>query len=153
MNNEPDYDNLYFARKPMTQKIFDTDNAEDMALLWSILPDEVIQIDNLSEDYGEYRLKSDKGESHIECDIILILWHDKKEITRPKNWESMIGCVGWFSSHKDAKKDDMILGLLDKYNKNDNLGRCFYCHCDTWYKYFFPAKKCDVKFYGVDKDE
>ena len=135
----------------MTQRIFDIENEKDYADLWDILPDEA---DIIKKDIMGCQVwmkhKKDTG-YNLEC--IKINWHDKTEITRPKNYESMIGCVGWFANHKNATKDDMIFGKLDKYNKNDGLGRCFYCHCDTWYKYFLPAEKCDVKFYGVDKDE
>lgn len=67
----------------MTQKIFDTDNEEDMALLWSILPDNATVIRNLHEDYGEYRIEGVIGESHIDSDLLAINWHDKTEITRP----------------------------------------------------------------------
>lgn len=141
----------------MTQRVFDVENEKDVADLWNILPDDATKIIKIlfwkKQSFGcKVFIEGEENFGYnLEC--ININWHDKTEITRPKNFESMIGCVGWFSSHKDEKKDDMIFGILDKYNKNDNLGRCFYCHCDTWYKYFFPAKKCDVKFYGVDKDE
>lgn len=138
----------------MTQRVFDVENEKDMQDLWDILPDEVVLIkQRFADGSGLVFLKGQGGALFDEMKIIAINWHDKTEITRPVNYKNMIGCVGWFSSHKNTKKDDMIFGILNAYNKNDNLGRCFYCHCDTWYKYFFPAKKCDVKFYGVDKDE
>lgn len=136
----------------MTQRVFDRENEKDMADLWDILPDEIQVIYNCMDMPVYYSTSSEiDGVIPTPIGLFKINWHGKTEITRPKNCESMIGCVGWFANHKNASKDDMIFGKLDKYNKNDNLGRCFYCHCDTWYKYFFPAKKCDVKFYG-DKE-
>lgn len=137
----------------MTQRVFDIENEKDMQDLWEILPDWVDLIKKADKNYNYDSMFSKKLAFAKDCCILKINWHDKTEITRPKNYESMIDCVGWFANHRNATKDDMIFGILDAYNKNDNLGRCFYCHCDTWYKYFFPAKKCDVKFYGVDKDE
>lgn len=104
----------------MTQKVFDTDNADDMALLWDILPDEVYKIENRFEDYGEYFFKGFKGEGHIDADLILIDWHDKTEITRPiqEATEADIGklCKFWNDDGLHA------LGvLLNIYNgENDN---------------------------------
>ena len=135
----------------MTQRIFDVENEKDMQDLWDILPDWADKITKGENKKYDVIWNTELHASY-RC-LIKINWHDKTEITRLKNYESMIGCVGWFANHKNATKDDMIFGKLDKYNKNDGLGRCFYCHCDTWYKYFLPAEKCDVKFYGVDKDE
>lgn len=79
MNNEPDYDNLYFERKPMTQRIFDTDNAEDMALLWSILPDDAIRISLISGDIIHIEFEDDETNSRL----YKINWHNKTEIERP----------------------------------------------------------------------
>jgi len=137
----------------MTQRVFDIENEKDVQDLWDILPDKIKTIYKDSKGFPVYFINSPEIDGVIPCPVGLfkINWHGKTEITRPENYENMIGCVGWFSYHKKIKKDDMIFGILDAYNKNDNLGRCFYCHCDTWYKYFFPAKKCDVKFYG-DKE-
>ena len=130
----------------MTQRIFDVENEKDMADLWDILPDDANEIEKDGGGIFIYYKNEDCARNFVE--VFSIDWHDKTEITRPKNYESMIGCVGWFANHKNATKDDMLFGELDRYNKNDALGRCFYCHCDTWYKYFLPAEKCDVKFYG-----
>ena len=89
----------------MTQKIFDTDNAEDMALLWSILPDDVVKIENCFEDYGEYHICTDMGKFHIDPNLILINWHDKREISRPiqEATEQDIGklCRFWNDESED----------------------------------------------------
>lgn len=79
----------------MTQRIFDTDNAEDMALLWSILPDDVCNIGKWRDNH----LKGiDEGELFY-CDVIEINWHNKREITRPiqEATEADIGklCCFW----------------------------------------------------------
>ena len=65
----------------MTQKVFDTDNAEDMALLWSILPDRIEEIEK-KDNNDEILLMYDNG-WFDETGIIKINWHDKTEITRP----------------------------------------------------------------------
>jgi hypothetical protein len=84
----------------MTQKIFDTDNAEDMALLWSILPDMVKRIEkeetNELNPYHKYMA----GDFCLGgCCYINIDFHDKTEITRPiqEATEQDIGklCAFW----------------------------------------------------------
>lgn len=66
----------------MTQKVFDTDNAEDMALLWSILPDEVLEI-RKNVDMATYFFTESIFWGSIPAEIIKINWHDKTEIVRP----------------------------------------------------------------------
>ena len=85
----------------MTQKIFDTDNAEDMALLWSILPDSCRKItvgnmwDCIREDDERFSFRS----------LFKINWHDKTEITRPiqEATEADIGklCRFWNDESED----------------------------------------------------
>lgn len=132
----------------MTQRIFDIYNEKDYADLWDILPDWVTTIKKTEKDciflISENGIKY--GPQHIK-----INWHDKTEITRPVNYEDMIGCVGWFKHHKETIDECSVFGILDKYNENDNLGRKFYCRSDTWYEYFTPAKKSELKFYGDDE--
>ena len=78
----------------MTQRIFDTDNAEDMALLWSILPDSCRKItvgntwDCIWEDDERFSFRS----------LFKINWHDKTEITRPiqEVTEADIGKICYF---------------------------------------------------------
>ena len=59
----------------MTQKIFDTDNADDMALLWSILPESITKLtptDTFCITSDTYTFRGG---------IIKIDFHDKREIT------------------------------------------------------------------------
>lgn len=98
MNNEPDYDNLYFEEKKMTQRIFDVENADDMEDLWDILPDKIIKITK-PEIKG---FPCFSGYDSIRTsDLIKINWHDKTEITRPiqEATEADIGklCIFWDS--------------------------------------------------------
>ena len=72
----------------MAQKIFDTDNEEDMALLWSILPDNIIRIRRIPEvGTKNYKgLAFDSKEKSIfgtwTDAFPKIDWHDKIEIIR-----------------------------------------------------------------------
>lgn len=113
MNNEPDYkDNLYFERtNKMTQKIFDTDNADDMALLWDILPESITKLTPIDA----FCITSDtytfiKG-------IIKIDFHNKREITRPiqEATEADIGklCIFWWDYEELS-----YFGILNKIEVN-----------------------------------
>jgi hypothetical protein len=128
----------------MTQKIFDTENKEDMGLLWSILPDDVVRISPLTSKANRIEFEDDE----FSTILLKINWHDKTEITRPVNYEDMIGCVGWFSNKKEDKK--YCFGILDIYDDKDesNDGKNFHCSLIGWYKHFTPAKKSELKFYG-----
>lgn len=131
----------------MTQRIFDIENEKDYADLWEIVPDEAEKarkvktgIEFLDKDNEPclYIHDGDGGAS-----IIKINWHDKTEITRPVDYKSMIGCVGWFWDNDD---DEKSLGILTGYfpetgfpfvkgnNGND-------------YSNFRPAKKSELKFW------
>ena len=106
----------------MTQKIFDTDNAEDMALLWSILPVNTYKV--VRED--KYRIllydNSDFCFGSVSDDIININWHDKTEITRPiqEATEDDIGkiCVFW----NDSEKYYGILSSIKNYPLGTRYG-------------------------------
>lgn len=84
----------------MTQRIFDTDNEEDMALLWSILPEYITSIYQKKEGvtcFSNWVLGNDK--ESFPLGFISITWHDKTEITRPiqEATEQDIGklCAFW----------------------------------------------------------
>jgi hypothetical protein len=125
------------------QKIFDVDNKEDMDLLWSILNDNVTQIEKRNNN-GVVVVCYDNGYDD-ETGILKINWHDKTEITRPVNYEDMIGCVGYF-------RDEYVDGCLEVLKSYNNLNEYpFETTKNTVYKYFTPAKKSELKFYGEDK--
>jgi hypothetical protein len=124
----------------MTQKIFDTDNKEDMDLLWSILPDDVVRINPVTSKANRIEFEDDE----FSTILLKINWHDKTEITRPVNYEDMIGCVGWFENEERAK----FLGILTGITESDENGYVFCRNHALWYKYFTPAKKSELKFYG-----
>jgi hypothetical protein len=139
MNNEPDYDNLYFERKPMTQKIFDTDDAEDMALLWSILPDDAYSIKK-SMGCQTWRRKGDDAGYYFE--FVKINWHNKTEITRPiqEATEDDIGkiCCFW-----NEDTDYCVFGFLTKItphiteankSKYQYMNKNYYNHCRRFTK-------------------
>lgn len=115
----------------MTQRIFDTDNADDMALLWSILPDGIIKIspNNLAE---ETSLWSELNLFTLPIGLIKINWHDKTEITRPiqEATEADIGklCYFWDDEFKGygilTHKD--VVGGKPYYLADDNST---YDHC------------------------
>lgn len=124
------------------QRIFDIENEKDMQDLWEILPKETYKI---TLDDGRYLLY-DRDDFCIASTsgIIKIDWHDKTEITRPIDYEDMIGCVGWFDSYGD----EIGLGILTKVAQNDKDGHCFLKNNNIWCKTFRPAKKSELKFYG-----
>lgn len=129
----------------MTQRIFDIENEKDMQNLWDIVPDGVYKItQGAYSNINTYWV----GERYsFDSTLIAINWHDKTEITRPVDYESMIGCVGWF----DGCGDEIRLGILTKVAQNDEDGYCFLKNNNIWCKNFRPAKKSELKFWGEDK--
>ena len=125
------------------QRIFDIENKKDMQDLWDIFPTNIYRIEHRkSEIY-----LCNENYFYIACipdDIIKINWHKKTEITRPVDYESVIGCVGWF----DGCGDEIRLGILTKVAPNDEGGYCFLKNNNIWCKNFRPAKKSELKFYG-----
>lgn len=103
----------------MIQKVFDTDNADDMARLWDILPDDVYKIENRFEDFDEYYFEGFKGEGHIDADLILIDWHGKTEITRPiqEATDDDVGKLCKFWTGKDSAVG--ILKEIGDYSSAD----------------------------------
>ena len=82
----------------MTQRIFDVENEKDMADLWDILSEEVIEIKK--QAYGpSFKYYGDNNNVVSITSIININWHDKTEITRPieEATEQDFGkiCVFW----------------------------------------------------------
>lgn len=103
----------------MTQKVFDTNNAEDMALLWSILPDWAEKIKKSSQAYNYYVFK--------------INWHDKTEITRPiqEATEDDIGkiCYFWENDETDPPEYGILQYIYtDETEKSYQLG----CNGGHW---------------------
>ncbi len=130
----------------MTQKIFDTDNEEDMKLLWSILPTNTFKIRGMNGQ-ATYLFEDDnKCYASICEDIIRINWHNKTEITRPINYEDMIGCVGWFNDTGIVNTKTDRLSILVSYKKDNEY--YFKDVFDGTWKSFTPAKKSELKFYG-----
>lgn len=128
----------------MTQRIFDIENEKDMADLWDIVSEETANIKG-GNNQPSYLFDSDnKVFDSISQNVIKINWHDKTEITRPVEYESMIGCVGWFSDSLDDKK--AYLGILKEISENGFKfkGELY----DWWYSYFTAAKKSELKFWG-----
>lgn len=84
----------------MTQKIFDTDNAEDMALLWSILPESITNLTPID------KFLYTPGNSIFTSGIIKIDFHDKTEITRPiqEATEADIGKLCYFWDYDEQKE-------------------------------------------------
>lgn len=115
----------------MTQRIFDIENEEDMKLLWSILPSRIKYIEKTKPFTYDGKLK-----------LIKINWHDKTEITRPVNYEDMIGCVGWFWDSDDGEKS---LGVLTGYYPE--TGFPFVNNANYDCLNFRPAKKSELKLY------
>lgn len=71
----------------MTQRVFDTDNEQDMKDLWNILPDWAYKVFlEKIECFDRPRVVvlSEEGKYHLVSDLISINFHDNTEITRPK---------------------------------------------------------------------
>ena len=117
----------------MTQRIFDIENEKDMQDLWNILPSRIKHITKANPFTCDGKLK-----------LFNIAWHDKTEITRPVNYESMIGCVGWFWDNDDEEKS---LGILTEYTPETGFP-FVKCNNDNTYSNFRPAKKSELKFFG-----
>jgi hypothetical protein len=131
----------------MTQRIFDIGNEEDMKLLWSILPDFITSVYQKKESVTSISnwVQRDDGVAY-PLNFISLRWHDKTEITRPVNYESMIGCVGWFWDNDDEEKS---LGVLTEYNPETGFP-FVKGNNDNTYSNFRPAKKSELKFWGED---
>lgn len=129
----------------MTQRVFDIENEKDMADLWDILPDDIKTVEKWNDCY-----LSGKEPTLFYCDIIRINWHDKTEITRPVDYEDMIGCVGWFWDNNDEKKTLGVLTLTG-YSPKGNFRFVQGNNYDV-YSNFCPAKKSELKFYGGNND-
>lgn len=129
----------------MTQRIFDIENEKDMQNLWDILPDWATTIKKTEKDC--VFLISENGIKYGP-QYIKINWHDKTEITRPVDYEKMVGCVGWFW---DNTEDCKVLGILIKYNEEKPLYP--FCRNTTvsFYSHFHPAKKSELKFWEEEE--
>lgn len=128
----------------MTQRVFDIENEKDMDLLWSILPDDINKIKKHTERINHFYDKSDV----CYTGLININWHDKTEITRPENYENMIGYVCWFWDDDPNQKE---LGILTKIDNDDIYGCNYKIGEQDYYKNVAPAKKSELKFYKADK--
>lgn len=122
------------------QRIFDVENEKDMQDLWDILPDEAYSIKK-SMGCQTWRRKGENTGYYFE--FVKINWHDKTEITRPVNYEDMIGCVVYFYNEPEYKS----LGIL----KREIDGRTFVDELGGFWNYVEPAKKSELKFYGEEK--
>lgn len=118
----------------MTQRIFDVENADDMALLWSILPSGINKLspNKLSQ---ELSLWSDLNLYTLPIGLIKINWHDKTEITRPiqEATEQDIGKLCYFWEGKDFAIG-VLKGIgddstLDIYCMEDGKSGVWFAHC------------------------
>lgn len=133
----------------MTQKIFDTDNAEDMALLWSILPDDKVKAE---VGCGEVILTSKKGYKYHIGDFIQINWHDKTEITRPiqEATKADIGKLCRFSLSEKARcsisltEENDVFGILTEIN-NNGTQTLYLRDRDVWFNHCRRLTKKEIE--------
>lgn len=123
----------------MTQRIFDIENEKDMQDLWDILPDDVERLKK-NQPNTEYCVYVYSDLAMFITKMLKINWHDKTEITRPVNYENMIGCVVYFYNEPEYKS----LGVL----KEEIDGRTFIDELGGYWDYIEPVKKSELKFYG-----
>lgn len=99
----------------MTQRILDVENAEDMKLLWSILPDEVYKIKK--EEHNCFNALMYFSNGQTIRPYLKINWHDKREITRPiqEATEQDIGKLCCFWNDKSEEFFGRLGHIGDKY--------------------------------------
>jgi len=121
------------------QRIFDVENKEDMDLLWSILPDDVVRI--LKSCHTSEKYYGENNNVVGITNFFNINWHDKTEITRPVNYDNIIGCVCWFwdGEQKPARP---VLSVLWRYDD----GR-FWTVRRVPFEHFMTVQKSELKFY------
>ena len=125
------------------QRIFDIENEKDMEDLWDILPDDAYSIKK-SMGCQTWRRKGENTGYYFE--FVKINWHDKTEITRPIEYDNVIGCVGWFwdGEQKPARP---VLSVLWRCDFDG-----FWTVRRELFEHFMTAKKSDLKFYGDEDD-
>lgn len=117
----------------MTQRIFDVKNAEDMALLWDILPDDVYKIKK--EEHNRFNALMYFLDGHSIRPYLILNWHDKTEIVRPiqEATEADIGKLCKFWTGKDFAIGILeIIGdksSLDVYCMEDSRSGVWFAHC------------------------
>ena len=128
----------------MTQRIFDIENEKDMVDLWEILPEEIYEIRKGygdSEEDNTFFFKKGNASTFL----FNINWHGATKITRPVNYEDMIGCVCKFSTCP-IRIGGSFIGVLDNIDK-DSPSK-FHVKGGGWFEYCEPAKKSELKFWG-----
>ena len=127
----------------MAQRVFDKDNKKDMADLWDILPESIERIvKDETPEGNSYNRYYAKDYCYGGCAFIKINWHDDTVITRPVNYENMIGCVGWFW---DDEERERALGIFTDYNPE--MECCFIYNGNVACSHFRPATKAELKFW------
>lgn len=131
----------------MTQKVFNIDNADDMALLWDILPDEIKTVEKWNDCYI-----SGKEPTLFYCDIVKINWHDKTEITRPiqEATEADIGKLCRFSLSEKARcsisiiEEHDMFGILTEIN-NNGANTLYLKDRDIWFNHCRRLTKQEIE--------
>ena len=132
----------------MTQKIFDTDNDEDMALLWSILPDNATSIEKTDMGVSFF---DDNGLGRVICGIV-VNFHDKTEITRPTQeaTEADIGKLCRFSLSEKARcsisltEENDAFGILTEIN-NNGTQTLYLRDKDVWFNHCRRLTKKEIE--------
>ena len=107
----------------MTQRISDINNADDMALLWSMLPDDAVKITKHKYQDTCDLIWYDCG---VSCESpFAINWHGKTEITRPIQ-EATDDDVGKICCFWNEDKDDKLCGILTCIREHVNNGTLKY---------------------------
>lgn len=124
----------------MTQKIFDTDNAEDMALLWSILPESCkkITVGKVWDCVWEY---SDKFSYRA---LFKINWHDKTEITRPIQEATKEDFKKLCLFRDDNYSGKGVIGLLSSIDGESVCNR-YYMEGGTWWAHCRRLTKQEIE--------
>jgi len=105
------------------QKIFDVNNKEDMDLLWSILPDDVVRI--LKACYTSEKYYGENNNVVGITNFFNINWRDKTEITRPipEITKQDIGKLCMFSYPQED--ESKVIGILRNIKKTTDGKNCY----------------------------
>lgn len=115
-------------------RIFDVEDAKDMADLWDILPDDVYKIKK-KEEHNRFNALMYFLDGYSIRPYLILNWHDKTKITRPiqEATEADIGKLCKFWSGKDYAigilKEIDNSSDIDIYGMEDRKNDSWFIHC------------------------
>ena len=127
----------------MTQKIFDTDNEKDMALLWSILTDTIKIIKRPYKSGMVHPFSASVDTLYLGDDVIKINWHDKTEIIRPIK-EATKEDYKKLCLFRDDNSSKGVVGVLSAVDSESVCSR-YYMEGGTWWRHCRILTKQEIE--------